>query len=72
MLSRAYPASVSRGDVHRLVVNVNRFRNRLAHNEPVFSTKTGLVKWMEEPTQHSATCARRAHSGYGNTRTCRA
>jgi hypothetical protein len=34
--------------VHALVGNVRKFRNRLAHNEPVFSSKTGLVKRMEE------------------------
>ena len=48
MLSRAYPGHVTRGEAHRLVVNVNRFRNRLAHNEPVFSTKTGLIARMED------------------------
>jgi len=47
-LSRAYPAHVTRGQVHGLVDNVRKFRNRLAHNEPVFSNKTGLVKRMEE------------------------
>lgn len=48
MLSRAYPQHVSRGQVHALVDNVRKFRNRLAHNEPVFSNKTGLVQRMEE------------------------
>jgi hypothetical protein len=28
--------------MHELVARVNNFRNRLAHNEPVFSTRTGL------------------------------
>lgn len=48
MLSRAYPAQVTRGQVHALVDKVRKFRNRLAHNEPVFSNRTGLVKRMEE------------------------
>ena len=42
MLHRAFPTGTSRADVHDLAVKVNRFRNRLAHNEPVFSTRTGL------------------------------
>lgn len=48
MVSRAYPPDVNRGRAHELVDRVRKFRNRLAHNEPVFSTKTGLVKRMEE------------------------
>lgn len=34
--------------MHRLVQNVVRFRNRLAHNEPVFSTRTGLAARMRD------------------------
>ena len=48
MLSRAYPPHESRGQVHALVDNVRKFRNRLAHNEPVFSNKTGLVQRIED------------------------
>lgn len=48
MLSHAYPSHVSRGRVHQLVDNVRKFRNRLAHNEPVFSNKTGLVRRLED------------------------
>lgn len=42
MLHHVFPAGTARPDVHDLVVRINRFRNRLAHNEPVFSTRTGL------------------------------
>lgn len=34
---RAFPAGVTRAHVHDLVQRVVKFRNRLAHNEPVFS-----------------------------------
>lgn len=42
MLHLALPSGTARADVHDLAVKINRFRNRLAHNEPVFSTRTGL------------------------------
>lgn len=42
MLNRAFPKGTSRATVHDLVQRVVKFRNRLAHNEPVFSTRTGL------------------------------
>lgn len=42
MLNHAFPSGTRRSDVHTLVSHVNGFRNRLAHNEPVFSTRTGL------------------------------
>jgi hypothetical protein len=42
LLRHAFPPGTNRADVHDLAVKVNRFRNRLAHNEPVFSTRTGL------------------------------
>lgn len=42
MLSELFPDSVERRLVHELVSRIVRFRNRLAHNEPVFSTSTGL------------------------------
>lgn len=42
MLRHAFAAGITRAGVHDLVVKINRFRNRLAHNEPVFSTRTGL------------------------------
>ncbi|MFD7161173.1 Abi family protein [Kribbella sp. NPDC059898] len=42
MLSRAFAGSPQRAAVHELVSRINKFRNRLAHNEPVFSTRTGL------------------------------
>jgi hypothetical protein len=48
MLSFAYPGHVSRGQVHDLVDRIRKFRNRLAHNEPVFSNKTGLTKRLHE------------------------
>lgn len=48
MVARAFPVHVTRAEAHSLVDRVRKFRNRLAHNEPVFSNKTGLVKRMEE------------------------
>ena len=42
MLHRAFPKGTKRARVHDLVARVVNFRNRLAHNEPVFSTRTGL------------------------------
>lgn len=42
MLHRAFPKGTKRARVHDLVARVVKFRNRLAHNEPVFSTRTGL------------------------------
>lgn len=43
MLKNAFPKGTSRGEVHATVSSVNGFRNRLAHNEPVFSATTGLA-----------------------------
>ena len=43
MIRLAYPAAVVRGHIHELVQNGVKFRNRLAHNDPVFSTRTGLA-----------------------------
>lgn len=42
MLHGAFPKGTARAWVHDLVTRVVKFRNRLAHNEPVFSTRTGL------------------------------
>lgn len=42
LIGSAYPKGTQRGDVHALVTNVNKFRNRLAHSEAVFSATTGL------------------------------
>lgn len=42
MLHRAFVANPTRAEVHDLVSRINRFRNRLAHNEPVFSSRMGL------------------------------
>lgn len=39
MLHRAFPKGTTRARVHDLVGRVVKFRNRLAHNEPVFSTR---------------------------------
>ncbi len=43
MLNAAFPSGTSRGRIHDQVIRLNRFRNRLAHNEPVFSSTTGLA-----------------------------
>lgn len=46
MLHRVFPKGTAR--VHDLVARVVKFRNRLAHNEPVFSTRTGLDDRLTE------------------------
>lgn len=51
MLHRAFPRGTSRAHVHDLVARVVKFRNRLAHNEPVFSTRTGLEDRLAEVTE---------------------
>lgn len=48
MLHRAFPRGTARARVHDLVARVVKFRNRLAHNEPVFSTRTGLEDRLTE------------------------
>ncbi|MGO1319583.1 MAG: hypothetical protein ACTII7_03770 [Galactobacter sp.] len=48
MLHRAFPKGTKRARVHELVARVVKFRNRLAHNEPVFSTRTGLKDRLGE------------------------
>lgn len=48
MLHRAFPKGTRRARVHDLVARVVKFRNRLAHNEPVFSTRTGLEDRLVE------------------------
>lgn len=47
MIDHCYPG-MSRGSVHDLVGKVVRFQDRLAHNEPVFSTRTGLAARMRD------------------------
>lgn len=42
MLSRAFAGNPARPQIHELASRINKFRNRLAHNEPVFSSRTGL------------------------------
>ncbi|MFT3862362.1 hypothetical protein [Micropruina sp.] len=48
VLHRAFPKGTGRARVHDLVARVVKFRNRLAHNEPVFSTRTGLADRLTE------------------------
>lgn len=48
MLRHAFAGSPTRGEVHERVARVNKFRNRLAHNEPVFSTSSGLHDRMRD------------------------
>ncbi|MXG88311.1 Abi family protein [Nocardioides flavescens] len=48
MISRAFPAKTNRSDIHDHVSRINRFRNRLAHNEPVFSSRTGLLERLND------------------------
>ncbi len=47
MVSRVLPGR-ARGALHGPMVQLNRFRNRLAHWEPVFSTTTGLSRRLQE------------------------
>ena len=47
-LHRAFPKGTRRSRVHELVARIVKFRNRLAHNEPVFSTRTGLEDRLAE------------------------
>lgn len=46
-----FPDGTTRARVHELTSNVVRFRNRLAHNEPVFSTFSGLTNRLDEVRQ---------------------
>ena len=48
MLRHAFNGSPTRGEVHERVARVNKFRNRLAHNEPVFSSSSGLHDRMRD------------------------
>lgn len=48
IISEAYPAKTSRGQVHRLATNVNDFRNRLTHHEPLFSRPGALCDHILE------------------------
>lgn len=48
VLHRAFPAGTRRADVHDLTSRVVKFRNRLAHNEPVFSTRTGFADRLND------------------------
>lgn len=42
MLHKAFPPGTNPGHVNQLSDRIRKFRNRLAHNECVFSTNTGL------------------------------
>lgn len=48
MLHHAFPKRTKRAWVHGLVARTVKFRNRLAHNEPVFSTRTGLEERLDD------------------------
>jgi hypothetical protein len=48
MLRHAFNGAPTRGEVHERVARINKFRNRLAHNEPVFSTSSGLHDRMRD------------------------
>lgn len=48
MLHRAFVGHPSRPQVHELATRINKFRNRLAHNEPVFSSRTGLHDRLQD------------------------
>lgn len=68
MLSKVFPAKTTRSAIHERVSRVNKFRNRLAHNEPVFSSKTGLLERLADVDEvfnlvaPSAASWARAHS----------
>lgn len=46
--AQGVPKGTGRARVHDLMARVVKFRNRLAHNEPVFSTRTGLADRLAE------------------------
>lgn len=48
LLSSAYPAGTKRGPLHRMALNVNKFRNRVAHHEPLFSKTTAFSERIRE------------------------
>ena len=48
MLRHAYPPGTKRGKVHRMARNVNAFRNRVAHHEPLFSKTTAFSERIRE------------------------
>lgn len=48
ILHKAFPPGTRRSNVHDLVSRVVKFRNRLAHNEPVFSTRTGFGERLND------------------------
>ena len=47
-ISKAFPSGVTRGEVHDAVDRIRRFRNRLAHSEPMFTSRTGLPDRMQD------------------------
>ncbi|MDR3361066.1 MAG: hypothetical protein LBO20_10605 [Bifidobacteriaceae bacterium] len=48
VLHRTFPKGTARARVNDLVSRIVKFRNRLAHNEPVFSTRTSLDDRLAE------------------------
>lgn len=48
MLRHAYPGGTTRGVAHELTAKCNGFRNRVAHNEPVFTRSTALAQRVRE------------------------
>ena len=61
ILRSVYPPGTQRGEVHRMALNINTFRKRVAHHEPLFSDRLqrfvvrcpvpGLVQWPEPLNQ---------------------
>lgn len=48
LISGAYPPGTQRGGVHRIALNVNAFRNRIAHHEPLFTNTTAFSARVRE------------------------
>lgn len=47
-LRKAFPPRQARGVVHRLALDVNTFRNRLAHHEPLFTRTTAFASRIRQ------------------------
>lgn len=48
ILRSVYPPGTQRGEVHRMALNINTFRKRVAHHEPLFSKTTALGERVRE------------------------
>lgn len=65
-LHKAFPTTPRRSEVHKLAESTVRLRNRLAHLEPVASTRFDLVSHLEESNRLFALLAPDAHDWIWN------